>query len=337
MSAIIEVKDLRLSIPAQGGPARPVDGVSFSLSPGECVGLVGESGSGKSLTSQTLIGLTREIPGVKIEGSVRWQPEGEQSRELLKMSERELTSVRGGEIGMVFQDPLSCLNPLFRVDYQIGEVLARHCGLKGQAAFERTVELLDSVGVPQPEQRARQYPHQLSGGLRQRVILAMTLAGEPRMLIADEPTTALDVTVQAQILRELGKLRRERGLAILFITHDLGVVAQVCDRVMVMYAGRIVEQAPVKEFFDNPRHPYSRGLLESLPTLSGDGSKLTSIPGSPPQPGSFPPGCRFCPRCDSAIAPCQTQYPPHFGDNRHSAACWLLEDSPVASSQPGKQ
>ena len=268
MSAIIEVNDLRLSLPVKGGVASPVDGVSFSIAPGECVGLVGESGSGKSLTSQTLIGLTRDIPGVRISGSVQWKPEDRKPRELLRLSERELTGIRGGEIGMVFQDPLSCLNPLFRVDYQISEVLARHCNLKGKAAFERTVELLASVGVPQPEQRARQYPHQLSGGLRQRVILAMTLAGEPRMLIADEPTTALDVTVQAQILRELGKLRRESGLAILFITHDLGVVAQVCDRVMVMYAGRIVEQAPVKQFFDNPRHPYSSVMLERLPTLS---------------------------------------------------------------------
>lgn len=327
------MKDLRLAIPSREGAACPVDGVSFSISAGECVGLVGESGSGKSLTSQTLIGLTRDIPGVKISGSVNWHPEGSRPRELLKMSERELTSVRGGEIGMVFQDPLSCLNPLFRVDYQIGEVLARHTNLKGKAAFERTVELLDSVGVPQPEQRARQYPHQLSGGLRQRVILAMTLAGNPRMLIADEPTTALDVTVQAQILRELDKLRRESGLAILFITHDLGVVAQVCDRVMVMYAGRIVEQAPVAEFFDNPLHPYSRGLLSSLPTLTDADRKLTSIPGSPPQPGSFPPGCRFCPRCSQAFEPCADKYPPQFGDGTHSAACWLLEKQGVVSGR----
>ena len=326
--------DLRLSIPIKGGLACPVDGVSFSISPGECVGLVGESGSGKSLTSLTLIGLTREIPGSRISGSVRWQPAGEQPRELLSMGERELTSIRGGQIGMVFQDPLSCLNPLFRVDYQIGEVLARHCGLKGQAAFRRTVELLASVGVPQPELRARQYPHQLSGGLRQRAILAMTLAGDPRMLIADEPTTALDVTVQAQILRELAKLRRERGLAILFITHDLGVVAQVCDRVMVMYAGRIVEQAPVAEFFENPRHPYSRGLLESLPTLNDGERKLTSIPGSPPQPGSFPPGCRFCPRCSEAFEPCLTQYPAQFGNASHTAACWRLAEAHV--QKPGQ-
>lgn len=331
MPGIIEVEDLRLSLPARGGEACPVDGVSFSINPGECVGLVGESGSGKSLTSMTLIGLSREIPGARISGSVRWQPKGQPPAELLSMSERELTSIRGGQIGMVFQDPLSCLNPLFRVDYQIGEVLARHCGMKGKVAFRRTVELLESVGVPQPEMRARQYPHQLSGGLRQRVILAMTLAGDPQMLIADEPTTALDVTVQAQILRELDKLRRERGLAILFITHDLGVVAQICDRVMVMYAGRIVEQAPTAEFFDQPRHPYSRGLLQSLPNLHADGAKLVSIPGSPPQPGNFPPGCRFCPRCSEAFEPCQSQYPPQFGEGVHTAACWRLGDAQSAA------
>ena len=322
MPPLLTVRDLALELPGSGGRIRPVDGVGFELEPGECVGLVGESGCGKSLTALTLLGLTRELPGARVSGEALWHGENGKARDLVKLNENELLKVRGGEIGLVFQDPLSALNPLLRLDYQIGEALARHHGLTGRKAFARSVELLAAVGVPQPEQRARQYPHQLSGGLRQRALLALGLAGEPRLLIADEPTTALDVTIQAQILLELKRLQRARGLAVLLITHDLGVVAQVCQRVLVMYAGRIVEQAPAREFFSGPRHPYSRGLLASLPAVAGGQDELAGIPGSPPQPGAFPSGCRFHPRCPLATARCAKEYPDWHGAPEHGAACW---------------
>lgn len=322
MPRLLTISDLRLELPGENGPIRPVDGVSYHIDVGECVGLVGESGCGKSLSALTLLGLTRELPGARITGRAELTPLDAPAVDLLRLSERELTRVRGNELAMVFQDPLSALNPLLRIDYQIGEVLKRHRNLAGRAAFAETVELLRSVGVPQPEQRARQYPHQLSGGLRQRALLALSLAGEPSLLIADEPTTALDVTIQAQILAELQSLRARRGLSILFITHDLGVVAQLCTRVLVMYAGRIVEQAPVAEFFGNPRHPYSRGLLHSLPTMSAERRALECITGSPPRPGHFPDGCRFHPRCAYAVARCGAEYPDWFEHDGHRVACW---------------
>jgi peptide/nickel transport system ATP-binding protein len=300
----------------------PVDGVSFDLHPGECVGLVGESGCGKSLTALTLLGLSRRLPLARATGQAWWAPDGAAAVDLLALGENALQQVRGGQIAMVFQDPLSSLNPLYRLDYQIGEVLGRHLQLHGRQAQAQCVELLRQVGVPQPEARARQYPHQLSGGLRQRALLAMALAGRPRLLIADEPTTALDVTIQAQILHELRGLQQRSGLAILFITHDLGVIAQLCSRVLVMYAGRIVERAPVNEFFSAPRHPYSKALLASLPSLAQRQGELSFIAGSPPRPSAFPGGCRFHPRCALATARCQAQYPPETGAAGHSAACW---------------
>jgi oligopeptide/dipeptide ABC transporter ATP-binding protein len=323
---LLSVRDLRLSLPGAGGRITPVDGVSLDIAPGECVGLVGESGCGKSLTALTLLGLSRRLPGARAAGEARWQPGGREPCDLLRLSEAALGRVRGGQIAMVFQDPLSSLNPLYRVDYQLCEVLARHKRLRGRAAHARSVELLRLVGVPQPAQRALQYPHQLSGGLRQRALLAMALAGEPELLIADEPTTALDVTVQAQILSELRRLQRERGLAVLFITHDLGVIAQLCSRVLVMYAGRIVERAPAAAFFSAPHHPYSQGLLRSLPALAAQKGRLSSIPGSPPQPGQFPAGCRFRPRCPRATQRCM-EYPPESGTAEHGAACWYAEES----------
>lgn len=325
MARLLTVAGLTLSLPGEEGRIAPVDGVDFYLDVGECVGLVGESGCGKSLTALTLLGLTRGLPGARIGGSAQWTPPQGKGRQLLGLSEQELTRVRGGQIAMVFQDPLSALNPLLRVDYQITEALKKHRGLRGKAAFERVVELLALTGIPQPERCARQYPHQLSGGLRQRVLLAIALAGEPRLLIADEPTTALDVTVQAQILRELMQLRQARGLSILFITHDLGVVAQLCTRVLVMYAGRIVEEAPVDAFFARPGHPYSQGLLASLPSLALEQEELTCIPGSPPRPGDFPPGCRFHPRCQLANDRCRTEYPEWSGAADRRVACWEHE------------
>jgi len=322
VARLLTVEGLKLSLPGEEGRIAPVDGVAFHLNVGECVGLVGESGCGKSLTALTLLGLTRSLPGARVGGRAQWAPPQGKSRELISLSEPELTRVRGGQIGMVFQDPLSALNPLLRVDYQITEALSRHRGLRGRAAFARVVELLALTGIPQPERCARQYPHQLSGGLRQRALLAMALAGEPQLLIADEPTTALDVTVQAQILRELLELREARGLSILFITHDLGVVAQLCTRVLVMYAGRLVEEAPVDEFFDRPGHPYSQGLLNSLPSLALEQEQLSCIPGSPPRPDDFPPGCRFHPRCPLATERCRAEYPAWFGAEGRRVACW---------------
>ena len=324
---LLSIRDLRLSLPAGGQRVSPVDGVSFDIEPGECVGLVGESGCGKSLTAMSILGLSRQLPGARLSGTAIWQRDNA-TIDLLALREAELSRVRGREIAMVFQDPLSALNPLLRVEQQIGEVLVRHHRQRGRVLAGNVESALSRVGVPQPAVRARQYPHQLSGGLRQRVMLAMALAGGPKLLIADEPTTALDVTVQAQILIELKRLKEGAGMGVLFITHDLGVVAQLCDRVLVMYAGRIVESASVEQFFSGPLHPYSRGLLASLPSLALRGEPLYSIPGSPPRPGQFPAGCRFNPRCPLATEQCRREYPPleHKVEGR-LAACWEVPRS----------
>jgi oligopeptide/dipeptide ABC transporter ATP-binding protein len=333
---LLSIRDLRLELPGMrthsnpDGVVRPVDGVSFEVEPGEAVGLVGESGSGKSLTAGSIIGLTRTLPGARLSGSIRWTSGGE-ALDLITAGHGELAGMRGAQIGMVFQDPLSCLNPLLRVGYQIKEVLSKHSRLSGIRATIRATELLEMVGVPQPDVRLRQYPHQLSGGLRQRVLLAIALAAQPRLLIADEPTTALDVTIQAQIIETLKELQREQDLAILFITHDLGVVAQLCSRVEVMYAGRIVESAPSGRFFATPGHPYSQGLLGSLPALhfhrGRAGLELEHIEGNSPSPSSFPPGCRFHPRCRFCTELCTTEYPPYFEDSGQMAACWHIEQA----------
>jgi len=333
MPRLLAVADLKLSLPGETGRLAPVDGVSFHLEAGECVGLVGESGCGKSLTALSLLGLTSDLPGARLSGRADWAFADGRRIDLLKLGERDLTGIRGRQIAMVFQDPLSALNPLLKIDYQIGEVLKKHRGLTGKASRERTEELLALTGIPQPEKRAGQYPHQLSGGLRQRALLAMALAGEPRLLIADEPTTALDVTVQAQILMELKHLRERQGQSVLFITHDLGVVAQLCTRVLVMYAGRIVEEASVKDFFTAPRHPYSRGLLASLPSVGGDRSELFCISGSPPRPGSFPAGCRFHPRCRFADDRCKTEYPQLQSAAGRVVACWHPQEEAVFTAE----
>ncbi|MBN2081609.1 ABC transporter ATP-binding protein [bacterium] len=332
MNRLLAVADLRLNLPGESGRLAPVDGVSFHIEAGECVGLVGESGCGKSLTALSLLGLTSGLPGARVSGRAEWTFADGRQIDLLKLRERDLTGIRGHQIAMVFQDPLSALNPLLKIDYQIGEVLKKHRKLTGKAARERAVELLALTGIPQPDKRAGQYPHQLSGGLRQRALLAMALAGEPRLLIADEPTTALDVTVQAQILMELKNLREQQGQSVLFITHDLGVVAQLCTRVIVMYAGRIVEEASVKDFFTAPRHPYSRGLLASLPSVAGERNDLVCITGSPPRPGAFPPGCRFHPRCRFADDRCMSQYPEFMAEPGRAVACWHPQEDTMFSA-----
>ncbi len=297
---VLEVEDLRVRFQRRGeAPTLAVDGVSFSVAPGETVGLVGESGCGKSVTSLATMGLLPRR-GVHVTGSVRLDGE-----ELLGASDRKLRGLRGKDMAMVFQDPLSSLNPTVSIGTQVTEVLAEHRGMKGEAARTEAVDLLDRVGIPDPRRRLGEYPHQLSGGMRQRALIAMSLACSPRLLIADEPTTALDVTIQAQILELLKELVQGSGTALVMITHDLGVVAGLCDRVHVMYAGRIIETAQRRDLFATPRHPYTGGLLASVPRLdSGRGTPLTPIRGSARDAIPWSAGCAFAPRCDSAEDDC---------------------------------
>jgi oligopeptide/dipeptide ABC transporter ATP-binding protein len=308
------VNDLRVSFATEEGTVHAVDGVSFDIEPGEVVAIVGESGSGKSVTAMTLLGLTRS-PNARFSGSAVFD-----GRELLTASERELEAIRGASIAMVFQDPMSSLDPVYRVGDQIVEQIRAHDpDISHAAAYERAVELLGRVGIPRPEERARSFPHEFSGGMRQRVMIAMGLSCSPELLIADEPTTALDVTIQAQILRELGALRAQTGAAIILVTHDLGVVADIADRVLVMYAGRVVEQGTLDELFYDPQHPYTWGLLGSIARLDRDRSRrLPAIPGSPPSLLSPPEGCHFRPRCPHAFGKC-VEVPPLNGRDR----CWL--------------
>jgi peptide/nickel transport system ATP-binding protein/oligopeptide transport system ATP-binding protein len=297
---LLSVSDLRVGFVTEGGRVQAVDGVSFELAPGEVLAIVGESGSGKSVTAQTLVGLTRSA-NARIEGSVRLRGE-----ELLEASEDELRGVRGERVAMVFQDPMTSFNPVYRIGSQIVEAIRAHRGGTSRAeAHRRAVELLDSVGIPDAERRVDDYPHEFSGGMRQRAMIAMALALEPEVLIADEPTTALDVTVQAQILALLERLNRERGLATILITHDLGVVAEVADRVLVMYAGRVVEQGTLDEIFYDPQHPYTWGLLGSLTRMDRDRSqRLPQISGAPPSLLDLPQGCSFRPRCPHEFGRC---------------------------------
>jgi peptide/nickel transport system ATP-binding protein len=318
---ILEVDDLHVSFVTEGGVVEAVRGVSFTLSPGEVLGVVGESGCGKSVTAMALTGLNKADPNARFAGSVRFR-----GRELLSLGERELRRVRGAEIAMVFQDPMTSLNPVHRVGSLIAETLRAHLSISRSAADARAVELLREVGIPEPERRARDYPHQFSGGMRQRVMIAMALACEPAVLIADEPTTALDVTIQAQILRLIDRMRETRGAAVVLITHDLGVVARLADRVAVMYAGRIVEQGAVRDVFHRPQHPYTWGLLESIPRIDRARiERLHSIAGQPPSLIELGEGCAFRARCAYAHPHCD-ETPPlehRSGDGGQLDACWL--------------
>ncbi len=319
---LLEVNDLRVSFRTDAGEALAVDGVSFSVGAGETLGIVGESGCGKSVSALSILGLIADPPGRVLPGSsVRLRGE-----ELLTAPPARLRDVRGGEVAMVFQEPMTSLNPVLRVGDQVAEAVRRHTELRGDAVNERVVTLLDRVGIPDPASRARAFPHQLSGGMRQRAMIAMALAGDPELLIADEPTTALDVTIQARILTLLDDLRRERNMALVLITHDLGVVAQVADRVAVMYAGRIVEEAPSVNLFSTPAHPYTIGLLRSIPDPDKPGDRLEAIPGSVPSPHAWPPGCRFHPRCTVALDRCRTDNPSLMQAPATRAACWLVEE-----------
>jgi peptide/nickel transport system ATP-binding protein len=322
VTPLLEVEDLRVSFPSANGAVRAVDGVSFALGAGEVLAIVGESGSGKSVTVMSLLGLTRTL-GARVEGSARLL-----GRELLTASEAELRDVRGAQIAMVFQDPMSSLNPVQRVGDQIAEQIRAHDASATRAqAHERAVELMERMSIPRARERAREYPHQFSGGMRQRVMIAMALSCRPRVVIADEPTTALDVTVQAQILDELRRVAADGDTGIVLVTHDLGVVADVADRIAVMYAGQVVEQGTADELFYDPQHPYTWGLLGSIARVDRPRpERLPAIPGAPPSPLAEPAGCRFRPRCPHrfdrcALAP--SLEPRLKGAPGHLDRCWL--------------
>ncbi len=327
--SLLEVRGLRTWFEGDGTVSRAVDGVSFQVEEGESVGIVGESGCGKTVTSLSLMGLVPDPPGRVVEGSsIRLG-----GQELVGLTNREMSRIRGNEMAMIFQEPMTSLNPVFTVGDQIRESLRRHRRLGRREAGRIAVDLLRDVGIPEPERRFHEYPHQLSGGMRQRVMIAMALSCEPRLLIADEPTTALDVTIQAQILELLRRLREDRGMALLLITHDLGVVAEVCDRVLVMYAGQLVETGPVEKIFGDPRHPYTRGLLASLPGTAGSRERLRPIRGTVPTPDRWPQGCRFRDRCPVAWDRC-TEAPSLFhvgGSTRRRSRCWLEKSADHAA------
>jgi len=319
---LLHVHDLRTYFHIGGAVARAVDGVSFDIRAGETVGMVGESGCGKSVTALSLLRLV-DPPG-RIEAGSRIEFEG---RDLLSLDEEGIRRIRGNRIAMVFQEPMTALNPVFTIGDQVAEVARVHARASRRAAWERAVEMLNLVGIPDPRERAKSYPHQLSGGMRQRVLIAMALVMNPSLLIADEPTTALDVTIQAQILELLADLQQRLGLAVLLITHDLGVVAEVTSRVLVMYGGQIVERAPVRELFRDPRHPYTRGLLEAMPRLGRHRDRLAVIPGTVPPPTHWPTGCRFRDRCAFAWPRCANEPPPEYPVSAdHAARCHLVDE-----------
>jgi peptide/nickel transport system ATP-binding protein len=323
---VLELRDVTVTLPTDRGPLRPVDGVSFAVEPGRTLAVVGESGCGKSVTALSVMGLLPQ--GARIGGSIRFD-----GRELTTLDAEDWRLKRGREMAMIFQEPMTSLNPAFRAGEQVAEALRLHQGLSPRAALDRAIEMLDHVRIPDAARRAMQYPHQLSGGMRQRVMIAMALACRPRLLIADEPTTALDVTVQAQILALIDELKAETGTAVVLITHDLGVVADHADDVVVMYAGRVAEQAPAASLFARPEHPYTVGLLGAAPSLEGGAARLASIEGTVPDLRNPPPGCRFAPRCPFAVARCAEQPPLAELTAGHRAACWrapldqLLDDA----------
>ncbi len=319
---IIEIKDLRTSFFTEDGETKAVDGVSFTVPKGKTLGIVGESGSGKSITSLSILRLIQD-PGKIIGGEINFKGEN-----LLEKKESQMRSIRGNEISMIFQEPMTSLNPVYTVGDQIAEAFMIHQKLNKKKAMQKSVEMLELVGIPSPKQRVKQYPFELSGGMRQRVMIAIALACNPELLIADEPTTALDVTIQAQILELMKKLQDELGMSIIIITHDLGVVAETCDMVAVMYAGNIVEYSDVASIFHNPSHPYTSGLLSSLPRHDIDvEGELEVIKGAVPSPAEMPEGCRFAPRCPYASDICKNEHPDLIdlaGENQ--VRCWIYSD-----------
>lgn len=318
---LLKIDNLKTYFHTENGLVKSVNGVDFHIDYGESVAIVGESGSGKSVTSLSIMGLIPNPPGEIVDGKIWFE-----KNDLLKKNESELRKIRGNEIGMIFQDPMTTLNPLQRIGHQIGETIRIHKKASKQQAFKESVELLKQVGIPRAEEVAFDFPHQLSGGMRQRVMIAMAVACNPKLLIADEPTTALDVTIQAQILDLIKNLIENFNMSLLLITHDLGVVAETCDRVIVMYAGKIVEESDVESLFDSPKHPYTVGLLNSMPVLDIQKKRLETIPGKVPSPSEMPIGCAFAPRCEHATSRCFDEQPPLFEiDNGRRVRCWLFD------------
>ena len=330
--SLLDVKDLKTYFYTDSGVAKAVDGVTFSVDKGKVLGIVGESGCGKSVTSLSIMRLVDPVTGKNEGGEILFD-----GTDILKLPEPEMRKLRGNRISMIFQEPMTSLNPVFTIGYQIEESLILHKGMDKKAARQQAIHLLELVGIPEAGKRVDEYPHQLSGGMRQRVMIAMALAGDPELLIADEPTTALDVTIQAQILDLMNQLKKETGTSILFITHDLGVVAEVCDDVAVMYCGRVVERGDVKTIFANPSHPYTKGLLGSIPRLGDAGKELKSIPGNVPNPKYMPKGCKFAPRCPYASEKCREEEPGFFQiEEGHISRCWLCESGQLKTDHVEK-
>ncbi len=318
---LLEIKDERLSFFTPAGEVKALNGVSFSMEEGEVLGIVGESGSGKSVTAYSIMGLTA-YPGKLVGGTVRFN-----GHEIEKMTEKEFRKIRGNEVSIIFQDPMTSLNPVYTIGNQIVEVILLHTNKTKKEAYERAKELLELVGINEPSKRLKQYPHELSGGMRQRVMIAIALACEPKLLIADEPTTALDVTIQAQILELMQELRKKLGMSIIMITHDLGVVASMCEKIAVMYAGHIVEYGTADEIFYNPSHEYTKGLIKSIPKLNTEKiERLVPIEGQPVDLLNPPAGCPFAPRCSECMKICLNKMPPKTElSDTHYSYCWLLQ------------
>ncbi|HEX5682450.1 MAG TPA: ABC transporter ATP-binding protein [Ideonella sp.] len=323
-SPLLEVRHLRVEFPTRRGTLLALDDVSFSIAPGEILGVVGESGAGKSLTGSAIIGLL-EPPGRIAAGEICLD-----GRRIDNLSQSEMRRVRGRQIGAIFQDPLTSLNPLYTIGHQLVETIRTHLPLSGVQARERAIDLLRQTGIPAPEARIDQYPHQFSGGMRQRVVIALALAAEPRLIVADEPTTALDVSIQAQIIALLRRLAREHGAAVMLVTHDMGVIAETCDRVAVMYAGRVVEIGPVQQVIHHPAHPYTQGLMGSIPAMDDDRERLAQIDGAMPRLNAIPPGCAFNPRCGQVMPRCMRERPDLMEAQATRAACWLHDAGAVA-------
>jgi peptide/nickel transport system ATP-binding protein len=321
--AVLSVRDLRVEFVTRRAILKAIDGVSFDIAQGEVLGVVGESGAGKSVTGSAVIGLI-DPPG-RIAGGEIWLS----GTRIDNLPPDEMRRVRGKRIGMIFQDPLTSLNPLYRVGEQLVETIRTHTILSSSAARRRAIDLLAEVGIPAPDQRIDGYPHEFSGGMRQRVVIALALCAEPELIIADEPTTALDVSVQAQIIALLKRLGRDHGTAIMLVTHDMGVIAETADRVAVMYAGRIAEIGPVRDVVQNPLHPYAKGLMGAIPTLATDTERLTQIPGSMPRLSAIPPGCPFNPRCPYVFDRCRVERPEAIQRDVHRVACHLYDRAPA--------